>query len=198
MSTEIHLLSDEAKKLAQDTAAQAKAEAQRVGAEVNGVVADLKDRAEEGCDRVAGKAQQALAAAQRTAHNAAAAAKDVYHSAREKVDCQLTSSREFVQRNPVPVVLGALALGVALGYLLMPGRRAPSLAHRYLDEPLDHARVALLAALAPVASRLHEGYDMAKDGAERVIDRVQDLEPRSILSCLAQRVVRFGTSLIAR
>ena len=197
MSTEIHL-TEEAKKLAKETAAEARAAAQDAAGAAKEVAADLNGAAKEGCDRVAGMAQQAVASAQSTACNAAAAAKEVYQSARDKVDGQLTSSREFVRRHPVPVVLGALAFGAALGYFLMPGRRTPSLAHRLLDEPLDHARVALLAALAPVASRLHEGYDLAKDGAERAIDRVQELEPRSILSCLAQRVVRFGTSLIAR
>ncbi len=197
MSTEIHL-TEEAKRLAKQSAAEARAAAKEVAAEVKQLASDLNGATKDGCERVGGKAQQAMAAAQSTACHAAAAAKGVYQSARDKVDSQLTGSREFVRRNPLPVVLGALAFGAALGYLLMPGRRTPSLAHRLLDEPLDHARVALLAALAPVASRLHEGYDYAKDGAERAMDRVQSLEPRGVLGCLAQRGARFGSRLVAR
>ncbi len=173
MSTEINLLSKSPESPEEDECFAA------VGAE--------SPEGQGGCARAGG-----------TAHHLAAAAQDMARITLHKVGGSLTNSREFVRRNPVPVILGAVAFGAVLDFLLMPGRRTPSLAHRYLDEPFDHARVALLAALAPVTHRLHDGYDLAVDGAERALERVQELRPRNPVACFAQRIARFGSRLIAR
>jgi ElaB/YqjD/DUF883 family membrane-anchored ribosome-binding protein len=96
--------------------------------------------------------------------------KEMYHSAAEKAGDTLATSKEYVRRNPVPVVLGAVAFGVTLGYLLMMARRRPTFGERYADEPLVAVREALLGALAPVAHSVHKRYDSARDGAGRAAD----------------------------
>lgn len=117
-------------------------------------------------------ARQATAVAEETAHRATDTAKDIYQSAALKAEDTLAASKEYVRQNPVLVVVGALAFGAAIGCMLMMSRRQPAFRERYMNEPLDSAREAILAALAPVAQRLHEGYDLALDGAGKAMDRV--------------------------
>jgi len=97
--------------------------------------------------------------------------KEMYHSAALKAEETLDTSKEYVRRNPVPVLLGAIAFGAAIGYMVVMSRRKPTFGERYADEPLSAVREAILGALAPVTQRVHDGYDSAREGAEKVIDR---------------------------
>jgi hypothetical protein len=79
--------------------------------------------------------------------------------------------------------------------MLMMARRQPTFRERYVDEPLDAAHKAILAALAPVAHRLHEGYDSARDGAGRAMDRVHRFNPGRTVDSLSEQVARAGSNL---
>lgn len=169
-------------------------------------------------------ARRASAAAQETSQNAAAAAKhasdgvedsarDVWdvtrHAARRATDaakdmCQsaalqagdtLAASKVYVRRNPLPVVLGAIAFGAAIGYMLMRTRRKPTFGERYAEEPLAAVHEAILRALAPVAQRVHEGYDAARDGAGKAMHRVQAFGPGHKTGSFPDRVARLGNNL---
>lgn len=107
-----------------------------------------------------------------TVNRAAETATETYQSVAMKAEETLATSKEYVRRNPVPVVLGAVAFGVALGYLLMMARRKPTFGERYADEPLVAVRDAILGTLAPVAQRVHKGYESARDVAGKAIDQV--------------------------
>lgn len=130
-----------------------------------------------------------------TARRAGSAAKDICESAALKAGDALATTREYVRRNPVPVVLGAVALGAALGYLLVTARRKPAFRDRFADEPLIAAREAILGAFAPVAHRVHGGYESAREGAGRVMDRVHDFRPRRAADSLAGQLGRIGNHL---
>ncbi len=138
---------------------------------------------------------QSLDATWEAAHRATGAAKDIYQSAVEKAGDSLATSREFVRQNPVPVVLGAIAFGAALGYLLMTARRRPAFRDRFADEPLNAAREALLGAFGPMARRVHDGYDSARDGAGKVMDRVHGFDPRRAGDSLSDQLGRLGNHL---
>ncbi len=148
----------------------------------------LSSEVEEGAGRTAGYAQHAFDATKD-------AARDIYQSAALKAEDTLKLSTAYMRRNPVPVLLGAIALGASVGYLLMAARRRPSFGERYLDEPLVSVREAILSALAPVAQRVHEGYDSARDGAENAINRVHRLKPRPAVGLLSDQIGRFSRHL---
>ncbi len=130
-----------------------------------------------------------------TVNRAAEKAKNIYQSAAMKAEDTLATSKEYVRRNPVPVVLGAVAFGVAIGYMLMMARRKPTFSERYVDEPLGAVREALLGAFTPVAKRVHKGYDSALDGAEKVMDRVHSFGPRRTCNSFSDQIGRVGNNL---
>ncbi len=140
-------------------------------------------------------ARGATDAAKETANCATDTAKDLYQSAALKAKDTLATSKEYVRRNPVPVVLGAIAFGAAIGYMLMVARRKPTFGERYADEPLVAVREAILGALAPVTQRVHEGYESARDGAGRAMDRVHCFGTRRAGNSFSHRIGRIGNNL---
>ena len=112
-----------------------------------------------------------------------------------KAEDTLASSKEYVRQNPVLVVVGALTFGAAIGCMLMMARRQHTTRQRYVDEPLDSAHKAILAALAPVAQRLHEGCDLARDGAGKAMDRVRRFNPGRTVDSLSGKIGRVGSNL---
>ena len=92
-----------------------------------------------------------------------------------KVDDTVSRTKTYVRQNPVPVMLGALALGAALGYMIALSRREEStLRERLVEEPLHTAREAIYAVLAPVANRLHERYDSTRESAGKALNQLQN------------------------
>lgn len=127
--------------------------------------------------------------------DATEAAKDIYQSAKCKAGEALATSKGYVRRNPVPVILGAVAFGAALGCLVMMARRKQTFGERYADEPMVAVREALLGALAPVTQRVHKGYDSARDGAGKVMDRVYNFGTGRTSNSLSDQIGRIGNNL---
>ena len=190
MSTDMHSdspmnhLPEAAREVASRTADAARETAQRAAATARDITRDVEN--------VAGEATHATKDA---AKHATDTVKDMYHSAAEKAGDRLTTCKDYVHRNPVPVVLGAVAFGVALGYMLMMARRRPTFGERYADEPLAAVREAILGALAPVAHSVHKGYDSARDGAEKAMDRVHSFSPGRTADSLSHQIGRIGNNL---
>ncbi len=148
----------------------------------------LSSKVEEGVERTKEYAQHALDATKDTT-------RDMYQSAALKAEDTLATSKEYVRQNPVLVVVGVLAFGAAIGCMRMMARRQPTTRQRYVDEPLDSAYKAIIAALAPVAQRLHEGYDSARDGAGNAMDRVHRFNPGRTVDSLSGQIGRVGSNL---
>lgn len=127
-----------------------------------------------------------------TAKRAADTAKELYHSAAVKAEETLEISKEYVRRNPVPVFFGAIAVGAALGYMLMTARRKPTFGERYAEEPMIAVRDAIFGALAPVTHRVHGGYDSALDGAGKAMERMHRF---GSVDSLSHRIGRIGNNL---
>jgi ElaB/YqjD/DUF883 family membrane-anchored ribosome-binding protein len=151
-------------------------------------------------------ARQAADGAKESAQGTAVAAQDVTNAAKDaaigmfqsvalKAGDTLAISKEYARRNPVPVVLGSIAFGVAIGYMLMMARRKPTFSERYSDEPLVAVREAILGALAPVAHRVHQGYDSARNGAGKVIDRVHGFGAGRTGESFSDHIGRIGNNL---
>jgi ElaB/YqjD/DUF883 family membrane-anchored ribosome-binding protein len=190
MSTDLHpeptinQLSEAARESARRAADTVRETAKRAAATANDVTGAVED--------VAGEITDASCDAARRATDTV---KEMYHSATLRAEDTLATSREYVRRNPVPVVLGAIAFGVAIGYTLMMARRKPTFGERYADEPLVAVREAILGALAPVTQRVHKGYDSARDGAEKVMDRMHNFGPGSTVDSFSDRIGRISNNL---
>ena len=179
MNTNIHSKSamNQLPEAVREIAHQATVAAQNVTGVVENMVKDtyqtMLSKVEEDVDRTKGYARQAVDVTKET----------------------LEASKEYVRRNPVPVVLGAVAFGAAIGYMVMMARRKQSFGERYVDEPLVALREAFLGALAPVAHGVHKGYDSARNSAEKAMDRVQSFDPGRSGGSLSHQIGRIGNNL---
>lgn len=95
----------------------------------------------------------------------------MYRCAATKAGESLAAGKKCVRKNPVPVVLGAVVLGAAVGFLILNSRRKLTFVERFADEPLSSVREAILTALAPVSQRVHDGYESAQQGVGKAFDR---------------------------
>ena len=147
-----------------------------VGAHTN-VGADPAGAAE----RAKAFAQDARTFAQDTAATVKTQAGEAYHR-----------GEEYVRTNPVPVVLGALAIGLLVGLAIARREEEePTARERYLDEPLHQTRDALYSILGPVAKRIRHGYGDARSSLEKAADRAQDLDCEPFF----KNARRFGDKL---
>lgn len=83
----------------------------------------------------------------RTCQPISKASAEAYESVRQEAGALFSCASAQIRKNPVPVVLGAVAFGVAVGCLLMSGRHTPTFQERYVNEPLDQATDTISAAL---------------------------------------------------
>jgi hypothetical protein len=84
---------------------------------------------------------------------------------------------------------------VAIGYMVMMIRRKSTFGERYADEPLVAVREAILGALAPVTQRVHKGYDSARDGAGKAMDRAYGFDSGRTVNSLSHQIGRIGNNL---
>jgi|688.fasta_scaffold51696_6 ElaB/YqjD/DUF883 family membrane-anchored ribosome-binding protein len=161
----------------------------------NDVSHKLISKIEDGVECAKGHAQHAIDVTKDAACLASATAKNFYHTAAHKAEDSMACSKDFVRRNPVTVVLGAVFFGAAVGYLLLNARRKPTLGERFVDEPLASVRDAVFAAIGPVKQRVHDGYDSARCGMERAMGRVHRFSPGRTADTLSERICRAGSNL---
>jgi ElaB/YqjD/DUF883 family membrane-anchored ribosome-binding protein len=189
----------QATDVARETARRVTVAANDVTGAVNDAAKDVTDAAKDGYKTLSSKVEEGVERTKEYAQHAVDAtqdaARDMYQSAALKAEDTLAASKEYVRQNPVLVVVGALAFGAAIGCMLMMARRQPTTRQRYVDEPLDSAHKAIIAALAPVAQRLREGYDSARDGAGNAMDRVHRFNPGRTVDSLSGQIGRVGSNL---
>lgn len=65
------------------------------------------------------------------------ASREVCNQIRDRADELLTEANACIRRNPVPIVLGALGVGIAIGCLVACNRNAPTLQERASDALAD-------------------------------------------------------------
>ena len=139
-------------------------------------------------------AHQGSDATKDLAQHATETAKEIYQSAALKAKDGLETTKEYVRKNPLPVVVGALAFGAAIGYLLL-SRRKQTFGERYVGEPLCSMRESVLAALAPVTKRVHDEYDSVRGGAGKFLKRAHRSEAGRAVDSLSDRIGRVGNNL---
>lgn len=114
-----------------------------------------KDTAQHAADIAKDVTQGVTEAAKGAVQQATDGAREIVQTVSAKVEETLARTKEYVRLNPTPVLLGALSIGAALGLMaLMKRRQEPTFRERFVSEPLDTARKAIYAALAPLAHRM--------------------------------------------
>jgi ElaB/YqjD/DUF883 family membrane-anchored ribosome-binding protein len=58
-----------------------------------------------------------------------------------------TCASERIRENPLPAVLGAVGIGLAIGMLIMSGRQSNNYQQALVQEPLEHAGEAVRNSL---------------------------------------------------
>lgn len=82
------------------------------------------------------------------------ASQEAGQAIRSEAEHLLACASDRIRQNPVPIVVGALAFGVAIGYLIVAGRHTPTFQERYVNEPLDQAA----DTIGSTVSRLVENF----------------------------------------
>ena len=140
--------------------------------------------------------QHAAGVVRKAAHCAADSARTACQTVKEKADDSMTCSREFVRQHPMTVVLGALAVGAVVGYVIATRQQhQPTLRERFAGDPLNAARDAVFGVLAPVSRKLHHQYDSARDGAGRALEKLHRIHPSRCAESWADQLGRVGSNL---
>lgn len=97
------------------------------------VAKDATAAAKDFYQTISSKVEDGMVQGKEYAQHATDTAKDMYQSAAVKAEETLVQSKDYVRQNPFPVVLGAFAIGMALGCMVgMTRREEPTFRQRYL------------------------------------------------------------------
>lgn len=162
---------------------------------VEDIARETADAAKESSHMATQAVRNLTETTRNTAHHAADKAKEAYRSASMHADETLATSKEYVRSNPVPVVLGAVAFGAAMGCMVMVAMRKRTFGERYEDEPFNAVRDALLGALSPLTQQVHRGYDSARDGAGKAMGRMHGIGSGRTCNSFPDRMGRVGNNL---
>jgi hypothetical protein len=130
-----------------------------------------------------------------SAHRVIHSAKNVCQNTVGRAVETLQRTKECANRHPVSIVLVAVVFGAAMGYVMVGTRRKRSFSERYVEEPLDTLRDAILTALSPVTRRVHQGYDAALDGVDKALHRAHCHQHGTSSCSVSDRVARVGQKL---
>ena len=122
----------------------------------NRITDAAKDTAQHATDVAKDVTQGVTEAARGAVQQATDGAREIVQTVSAKAEETLARTKDYVRLNPTPVLLGALSIGAALGLMALMKRRQqePTFRERFVSEPLDTARKAIYAALAPLAHRM--------------------------------------------
>ena len=107
-----------------------------------------------------------------TSPNISARAEEAWSQTRERTTSALREGEGFVRENPLPAVLGAMAIGFVLGYLAH-SRREPTFQERYLDAPLEDLGRTLRALGDKTSRQAEKGADVAAGWIQALADRIE-------------------------
>ena len=104
--------------------------------------------------------------------NFSSRAEEAWSQTRDCTTSALKEGGELVRENPLPVVLGALAIGFVLGYLARSNRE-PTFQERYLDAPLEDLGRTLRALGDKTSNQAERGATVAAGWIHALAERVE-------------------------
>lgn len=113
----------------------------------------------------------------RTAHKVSAAAGDTWAQTKEKAGVARQRTEFFLRENPVPTILGALAIGLAIGLAI---RYSSSAEENEIEAKPSLGNVHLgflsLPFLWPFVKSLKEKYRDSAEAVKEGVDRARNLD----------------------
>ncbi len=112
----------------------------------------------------------------RVAQRASTAASETWQATKERTGVARERTEVFVRENPVPVIVGALVAGIALGWALR---------HATMDDEEEVVSSKLaglglgslsLPALWPFLKSVKEKYDDSAESLKEGVDRLRDID----------------------
>jgi hypothetical protein len=124
----------------------------------------------------------------RVAQRASSTAAETWQSTKERTGLARERTEMFLRENPVPTIIGALALGVALGWAL---RYATAEDEKEIAAPAGLGRLNLgslsLPFLWPLLKSVKEKYDDSAETVKEGVDRLRDLDVKRYTKPLRKR-----------
>jgi ElaB/YqjD/DUF883 family membrane-anchored ribosome-binding protein len=124
----------------------------------------------------------------RTARRVGSAAGDTWDQTKEKAGQARERTELFLRENPVPTVLGALAIGLALGLAI---RYASSSSEKEVElkTPLGNVNWSVLSLpfLWPFFKTMRAKYEDSSEAVKEGIDRVKDIDVDRYVKPLRKR-----------
>ena len=113
----------------------------------------------------------------RTAHKVSAAAGDTWAQTKEKAGMARQRTEFFLRENPVPTILGALALGLAIGLAIRYASNAEEKEIESKDSLGDvHWGFLSLPFLWPFFKSLKEKYRDSAEAVKEGVDRARNID----------------------
>lgn len=171
--------------------------AQQASTATREALATARDRAGAALATAREKTNEAMHVARDRATEAYGVARErtqqALHTAKDKTNEALTHSGNYVKENPIPALLGALAVGIVVGVLISRKEEERTFRQRFAEDPVNTARGAVFAALAPIAEKLHDQYDMARSGAQHAVDRINTRQNRRAVDDILSQARRTAS-----
>lgn len=173
--------------------------AQQASTATREAIATARDRAGAALATAREKTNEAMHVARDRATEAYGVARDqtqkALHTAKDKTNEALAQSGNYVKENPIPALLGALAVGIVVGILISRKEEERTFRQRFAEDPVNTARGAVFAALAPIAEKLHDQYDMARSGAQHAVNRINTRQNRRAVDDIVSQARRTASHL---
>jgi ElaB/YqjD/DUF883 family membrane-anchored ribosome-binding protein len=124
----------------------------------------------------------------RTAHKVSAAAGDTWAQTKEKAGMARQRTEFFLRENPVPTILGALAIGLAIGLAI---RYSSSAEENEIEAKPSlgnvHWGFLSLPFLWPFVKSLKEKYRESAEAVKEGVDRARNLDIQSYTKPIRKR-----------
>ncbi|MDB6175306.1 MAG: hypothetical protein JWL59_4617 [Chthoniobacteraceae bacterium] len=125
-----------------------------------------------------------------TMENLQQRAKQTWETVQDQTGRTMQEGATYVRENPVPVLIGALFLGLTLG--LLSGHREPTFRERYIDEPLHESHGILLGALVALGALFRNFFKSASSNAETLAHRFSDVDLKGSAESLGKAAKSAG------
>jgi ElaB/YqjD/DUF883 family membrane-anchored ribosome-binding protein len=116
------------------------------------------------------------------------AAADTWEQTRQKANVARERTEFFLRENPVPTVLGALALGLAIGLAIRYASRPeePTVSVRKTLKDVDWSAMSL-PFLWPFFRSVKRGYETSAEAVKEGIERVKEVDVDDYVKPLRKR-----------
>ncbi len=127
-----------------------------------------------------------------TTEKVAAVASDTWQQTKEKASIARERTEFFLRENPIPTVIGALAIGLAIGLAIRYSSEAKA-REAEVKSPLGDVNLGMLSLpflwpfFKQVRRRYEDSAEVVKEGVRGGVDRLKDVKVESYVKPLRKK-----------